>query len=1051
MVMLALCGLSRTSFAQSPKHDRIKAAIAGSPAVWLEGNRRPIFRPENDLGPAPDSLRLENITLTFKPTAEQQADLAALLEQQQDKSSPNYHRWLTPEQYADNFGLSAPDVAQVSAWLQSQGFTVTQTAHSRLWVSFSGTAAQVRSAFQTEIHNYALEGKTYYGPASEPAVPAVLADVVQGFTALDNYGPKPHSVFRQVDAGTNPEFTSYISGNTFVAPADFAIIYDVNALYHLATPIDGTGQSIAVMGQTDLYNGGSDIAAFRSASGLPASTPTVKLVPGVTDPGVVNGDIGEASLDVEWSGAVAPKATIYFVNGGSAGVFTQALKYAVDNNLAPVISISYGQCEQEWVPSDRNSVEFFASEASGQGQAIVVAAGDSGAADCDNNTTGTTVVTTATQGYAVDFPASSPLVTAMGGAEFNEGTGTYWLPAPNSGGLDVSPSALSYIPEMVWNDTSSTLGLAAGGGGASIYYSKPGWQVGVTINDNARDVPDLSLNASNQHDGYLTCIQGNCVNGFRYTDNTLTVSGGTSAAAPTFAAIVALIDQYTKTNQVNINSELYTLAASAPAAFHDITTGNNIVPCAEGSTDCPPSAPFQIGYNAGVGYDLASGLGSVDAYNLAVAWNSSTAGNLPAPALTAPSNGATGVALSPTFSWTQVTPNAGYLVMIATSPAALPTNPATSTCNGCTLLAYAPTNNTTTYVGSLPQGTYYWQVQAVEPASSTGVAAWSRVFSFTTTGGTLTPPALSAPANGATALTIPPAFSWLSVTGSGGYRVLIATTQSALPSNPAAGTCASCTISPTTSATSFTPATTSLVGGTTYYWEVQALAPSGGGQNGPWSSVFSFTTAPGDFSLGASPTSVTVAPGGGATSTLTLTSINNFSGLIAYTCAPSSSLAGVSCTVGILSGSNTLGVTITASSTANTHPLLPPKPPFDEWWWAGIALFCLLLTALHGHRVNPWLLPACYARLLGPGPVPADLSAGTRSAAEGPSSAGWWNLRRVALGAVLATLLLVSVTCGGGSNGGGGTITPQPESGTVTVTGTSSSLSHNVTISVNVS
>ena len=193
-------GLSRISFTQSPKQDRIAGPIAGSPVVWLEGNRRPMFQPENDQGPVADSLKLENITLMFKPTEDQQASLAALLEQQQDRSSPLYHHWLTPEQFADNFGLSPSDVAQVVAWLQSQGFTLTQTARSRLWVSFTGTAAQVQSTFHTEIHNYSVGGKTYYANASEPAVPAALADVVLGFSALDNYRPQPRSVFREVEA-----------------------------------------------------------------------------------------------------------------------------------------------------------------------------------------------------------------------------------------------------------------------------------------------------------------------------------------------------------------------------------------------------------------------------------------------------------------------------------------------------------------------------------------------------------------------------------------------------------------------------------------------------------------------------------------------------------------------------------------------------------------------------------------------------------------------------------------------------------------------------------
>jgi len=1014
-----VCGLGRISFTQSPKRDRIAGPIAESPAVWLEGNRRPMFQPENDQGPVRDTLKLENITLMFKPTEDQQANLTALLEQQQERSSPLYHHWLTPEQFADNFGMSPSDVAQIVAWLQSQGFTVTQTARGRNWVSFSGTAAQVQAAFHTEIHYYSVGGKTYFGIASEPAVPAVLGDVVLGFTSLDNYGPRPHSVFRRVEAGPKPNFTSYISGKNFLAPADFAVIYDVNALYNNGNnPIDGTGQSIAVMGQTDLYSDGrgpaSDVTTFRSISNLPVNAPQVILVPGVPDPGVISPDIYEASLDVEWSGAVAKNATIIYVNGGpSNGVFNQALPYAVDHNLAPVITISYGNCEANWSLAGRQSFATLAVQANAQGQTIVVASGDSGAADCDYSSS-TNIVTSATRGLAVDFPASSPLVTAIGGTEFNEGSGNYWLPAPI--GVDVSPSALSYIPEMVWNDTSTTNGLLAGGGGVSTIYPKPTWQTGITPNDNFRDVPDLSMNASVQHDSLLICVQGSCVIGYRKTNLTLTVAGGTSIGAPTFGGIVALINQYTKSTWGNINQILYPMASTSPAAFHDITTGNNKVPCTIGTLDCANGG--EIGYSAGIGYDQGSGLGSIDAYNLVTLWNSSGLGNLPAPTLTFPTNGASGVALSPTFTWSAVAGNAGYRIMIASSPADLPTNPATSICSACTVVDMTG-QNSTSYPpsGPLSEGTYYWQVQAIEPISSSGVAAWSNVFTFTTTGGTLTAPMLTAPADGATAVSLPPTFTWSPVAGNGGYRILIATTQAALPTNPLAGTCGSCAIIMTTTAATFTTAASALGGGTTYYWQVQGLPPSGGGQNGAWSAVSSFTTAPADFSLSASPNTLTIAPGGNGTSTLTLTPINNFSATVTFTCSASSTLSGVACSVGALS-SNTATVTIAASSAATSYPAPPRNPRFGGWGVAGVAMLCLLLIAPSKLR---------------PGIVQAQL----------------WNLRLVALGAVLAALVVASLSCGGGSSGMG-TPTPQPESGTVTIIGTSPTATHTAQISVSV-
>jgi len=1019
-------GLCRIFSAQPPQPERIVGPISGSPAVWLEGNRRPMFQPENDQGPVADSLKLENISLMFKLTASQQADLTALLEAQQDPSSPSFHQWLTPEQYAERFGLGQNDINKVVAWLQAQGFEITQTARGRTWVSFSGTAAQVQAAFHTEIHNFSLDGQTYYANASEPAVPAALSDVVLGFRGLDNYHLKPHSVFRQVKTAPKPYFTSGISENTFVSPDDFATLYDVQNLYSMG--IDGTGQSIAVVGQTDLYQSGSDVTAFRSAAGLPPKSPTVILIPGATDPGVVTADIHEASLDVEWSGAVARNATIIFVNGGSGGVFN-AFQYAIDNKTAPVISISYGNCEANWGSSNLMSLAQLTAQANSQGQTIVAASGDSGAADCDASAT--TTITIATHGLAVDAPASLPYVTGMGGAEFNEGSGYYWQAATSAGG-DILSSVLSYIPEMVWNDTASPQntgnGLLAGGGGASTFTpagapSKPTWQTGTGVpNDNSRDVPDLSLNSSSIHDTLLICVQGSCVNGFRNTDQTLSVVGGTSAAAPTFAGIVALINQQMKTpaGQGNINPILYPMAATSPAAFHDITVGNNKVPCQAGSTGCPNGG--EIGYSAGAGYDQATGLGSIDAFNLVTAWGSSATGNLPAPTLTTPANGATGVATSPTFTWTAVSGNAGYLIMVATSPADLPTHPATNTCGACTFVQITSTNtNSYTPPSALAVGTYFWQVQAIEPSSSSGTAAWSNIFSFTTTGGTLPAPTLSSPVAGATALSLPPTFTWTTVQNSVGYRILISPTQSALPTNPAVGTCGGCSVGTTTTAATYTPAASDLAGGTTYYWQVQALAPTGSGQSGAWSSVSNFATAAPDFSLGVAPSSLTIAPGTSGTSILTLTPIDNFSATPTFTCSASSALAGVTCSVGTLSSNNTATITITASSTAMSYPAWRGGPRSGGRWVVGVALLCLLLIALYKQR---------------------------RSPAASPS----WNLRLVALGGVLAILLVASLSCGGSSStSGGGTTSPPPESGTVTVTGTSGSTTRTATVSVSVS
>jgi subtilase family serine protease len=591
-----VCALifSTALFAQAP--DRIT----------LRGHVHPLATRENDRGPVRASLAISRITMMFKMTAAQATALNDLLQRQQDPKSSDYHRWLSPEEYAARFGVSANDRNQVVSWLQSQGFTINEIGRGGRSVTFTGSAAQIQSAFHISMHQFAVNGQTYYANTTEPSVPSEFADLVLGFRALNNFKLKPRP--------NQAHFTSSVSGNHYLSPSDFATIYDLNGLY--AQGIDGTGQSIVIVGQTDINL--ADIRTFRSLSGLPPNDPVVVLVPGLTDPGTSKADLPEANMDLEWAGAVAPNARIVYVN--SANVM-DSLQYAIDQNLAPVVSMSYGACEKHFSVQDVTALSAIAQQANAQGMTFVAASGDTGAADCDSQT-----AAAAAQGLSVDLPASLPYVTGMGGTEFHEATSLWSSTNTASNG-----SALSYLPEGSWNDTSSS-GLAAGGGGSSIYFSKPSWQTGPGVpNDSARDVPDLALNASANHDGYLLCSGGSCVNGFRAASGNLFIGGGTSAAAPTFAAIVALINQKTNAPQGNVNPVLYSLAVTAPAAFHDITVGGNQVPCVSGGTDCGSSG--MIGYSAGPGYDQATGLGSIDALNLVTAW--------PASQTTAQSSGGT--------------------------------------------------------------------------------------------------------------------------------------------------------------------------------------------------------------------------------------------------------------------------------------------------------------------------------------------------------------------------------------------------------------------------
>jgi len=571
--------------------DRITRPIDVDQLSIVPGHIHHLALPQYDLGPVDDSMRMDSLLVLFKPSSDQQTRLDVLLADQQNPSSPMFHKWLSPEEFGSRFGFSAGDNSRVVAWLQSQGLQVRETARGRNWISFGGTAAQVSTALHTSIHRFQVNGEAHYANVGEPSVPSALSEVIGGFLGLHDFHPQP--MVRQV----TPDYS--VSSTHYLAPQDFATIYDLNPLYQ--SGVDGTGQSIVVVGESDVVL--SDIAAFRSRYKLPANVPKLVLYDN-NDPGVTTA-LMEADLDLEWAGAIAPNATIYYFYGTNA--FT-AMAAAVNANAAPVISVSFGGCEVGWRPTYWRSV---AQQANAQGITILAASDDSGAAGCDPQE----VTQFASRGPAVSFPAVLPEVTAVGGTQFVEGTGNYWA-ATNSSAFG---SALSYIPEAAWNETNYQTGLGATGGGASAIYSKPSWQTGTGVpDDGARDVPDVALSAAS-HDAYLITFDG--MNG---------AAAGTSCSTPAMAGIVALLNQYQVSKGYqklpglgNINPQLYRLAQSAPSAFHDIISGNNIVPCLQASPGCTTGS---FGYLAGVGYDLATGLGSVDGNNLITQWNTRTNG-----------------------------------------------------------------------------------------------------------------------------------------------------------------------------------------------------------------------------------------------------------------------------------------------------------------------------------------------------------------------------------------------------------------------------------------
>jgi len=582
------------------QQNRLRNAIDNRQLAPVRGYVHPHARGANDQGAVAGSVQLSAITLLLKPSATQQADLQQLLAQQRTPGSATFHRWLTPEQYADRFGVTADDMDKVVSWLKSQGFTVNQVARSRTFVTFSGTAAQVGSALHTEIHNYRVNGRTHFANATAPELPAALADITAGFIGLHNFTLQPR--FKEAAA---PQMT-LSSGSHRLAPDDIATIYNIAPLY--AAGIDGTGQKIAVVGQTAIDQ--SDIDKFRANFNLPATNLVQTLVPGSKNPGKNSDDLPEADLDIEWAGAIARNATIVYVYSTDV---MQSLSYAIDNNVAPVISMSYGACEPQDI-IDLPSYQQMALQANAQGQTWLAASGDAGAADCEDLD-----ANVAQNGLAVDMPAAIPEVTGLGGTVFAEaGNSSYWasVEGPNHG------SAQQYIPEQAWNDTSLGGGFASTGGGASVFFSRPPWQTGAGLpNDAFRHVPDVSLSASANHDGYYV-----------YSSGAAHYYGGTSVAAPSMAGIVALLNHYLVTNNLtsqaglgNINPGLYRLAQTNPEVFHDVIGGSNSVPCAAGSPDCGTDG--LVGLKAGVGYDSTTGLGSLDAYAFVHAWGSNPAKN----------------------------------------------------------------------------------------------------------------------------------------------------------------------------------------------------------------------------------------------------------------------------------------------------------------------------------------------------------------------------------------------------------------------------------------
>jgi len=692
---LALVATPAVQAQTHPVPARVTAQVDDTRTVQLKGNVHPLARPEFDHGAVADSQPMTRMLLTLQRGAEQETALQQLMDAQQTKGSASYHAWLTPEQFGKQFGPSDADVQAVTDWLTRQGFQVAKVAAGRGAIEFNGTVAQVRNAFRTEIHKFAVNGEEHIANVSEPAIPAALAPVVKGVAALNSFPRRAHlhnkGVYRwQRDTGQiKPLFTfGNNPANFAMAPADFAKIYNIPA------GADGTGQTIAVIGQSNIN--AQDVIDFRNLFGLPQNfTQANNVIVNGPDPGLqlATGDEGESDLDVEWAGAVAPNATILLVTSSTTlsnptqitqGVDLSAL-YAVDNNLASVISESYGQCEFFLGAATNQFFNSLWEQAAAQGITVVVSTGDNGSAGCDP--TGVSP-NAAVNGLAVSGIASTPFNVAVGGTDF-DATAQPVTPPNQFWSATNGPtfaSALMYIPETTWDDSLCAINfpqacnavdqqgadLAAGSGGPSncaIFsgnncskgYALPAYQTGFHTSQSptVRTLPDVSLFASNGQNGVavITCQAddpnnqngASCSLSSPFTDFTLV--GGTSAATPPFGAIVALINQANGGGrQGNVNYGLYFLAAhdtfytsnqcasSLPATpngaciFNDVTKGNIGVACVKGSTsNVDGSTTWCQGAGSTFGVTVANGSVAYSAgaqYDLATGLGSVNVTNL---------------------------------------------------------------------------------------------------------------------------------------------------------------------------------------------------------------------------------------------------------------------------------------------------------------------------------------------------------------------------------------------------------------------------------------
>jgi len=740
---------SAQALKDSSQPPRITHIVDESSLITLRGNTPPLAQSKFDQGPAPASLPAPRMLLVLTRSTQQEADLQTYLQSVQNADSPAYRKFLTPDEFGARFGVSDADLQAVQTWLTTRGFTVNKVSRGRTAIEFSGTVGQLQSAFHTSIHSYLINGVSQLSNSIDPQIPAALSPVVAGLASLNSFRPKAHFIRGPsgfYNAATHTITPSYTIGDTtngytiFLGPADAATIYDTPTTLNAtppATTYNGTGVTIGIAGDSNVNI--TQIANYRSTFGVVANPLTV-VVDG-TDPGE-NGDAIEAYLDTEVSGGIAPGANVILYTAAdtslNAGLFL-AIQRALDDNQADILNVSFGGCEAIQGTSGNQYIQNLWQQAAAQGISVTVSTGDSGSAGCDDPNS----EYVANQGLAVNGLGSTPYNIAVGGTDFDvlyskfPSSFTQYVDLTNT--LPNHRSALAYIPEEPWNNSTGINtnvagnkplsfffgsaqydNIVGGGGGISTVYPVPSWQ-STFATGTARNLPDVSFLAAN---GFYGALWGLCTdmdqdsNGNPLTDCAapttgnnfnLTGVGGTSASAPAFAGMLALLKQKTGARLGQADYALYQLAKSNySTVFHDVATGDNSVNCQIGSPNCSINAAgfsFLTGYNAATGYDLASGLGSVDAAQMLTSWSSvtftATTSSLQLNGGTAALNITHGqsVTVADSVTSTGGTPAGTIALVDSLSPA---NNPNSEGFAGFTLASGSATGTTT----ALPGGSY---------------------------------------------------------------------------------------------------------------------------------------------------------------------------------------------------------------------------------------------------------------------------------------------------------------------------------------------------------